>query len=409
MKNNFRSKKTKTNPNTTSTKSGSRPRQQSTVKKKKKVSSLDPNLLIQAASIAENKVEEITRKFEEFNLNNALATNLKNCGFVTSTPIQNRSFESIINKEDIIGIASTGTGKTGAFLIPLIQRLLNDQKFKTLIVVPTRELALQVADTFKMIAKDMPITSLCFIGGTDVEKDVRKLKNPVDFVIGTPGRLIDLKDRQALILKNFDVLILDEFDKMLDMGFVKDIKTLVTYMINRKQTLLFSATRDQKQQGIINDLMDDPTIIEVTSGNESSTNVHQDIIRIATGEDKFLKLVELVKTKEAPKTIVFTETKHLANRICQKLQKNGIKSDQIHSNKSQNYRVNALDKFKKSAVQVLVATDIAARGIDVDDVNLVVNYQMPNDYDTYIHRVGRTGRAGKTGHAFTFVDEQPIQ
>lgn len=271
-------------------------------------------------------------------------------------------------------------------------------------MVPTRELALQVYDEFKKLAKNTQLTAMSFIGGTNVDADVRKLRNNCDFIIGTPGRLLDLNNRGSLKLNQFDVLILDEFDKMLDMGFIHDIRQITSKMNRRKQTLLFSATKDSKQKSIIDEIVQNPFIVEIQSENKSSKNVQQDIIKVNQGQEKFSMLLDLLSEVGFDKVILFTETKHLANRLSKRLNESGITSDQIHGNKSQNYRVNALDKFKKGIIRVLVATDVAARGIDINDVSLVVNYQVPNDFETYIHRVGRTGRAGKTGTAYTFVD-----
>ncbi len=377
------------------------------VAKGKPKSTLNPNLLIQKAFIEEKKdTVAPTRKYADFPMNSLLKENISKMGFTHPTPIQDQTFEYLVGKRDLIGIASTGTGKTGAFLIPLLERLMNqgDDKFQTLIVVPTRELALQVNDEFRKLTAGMRLRSACFIGGTNVEKDVRSLNNYFDFIIGTPGRLLDLKNRGRLKLHHMDVLVLDEFDKMLDMGFVHDIQTIAKAMHNRSQTLLFSATQDKKQQQIINQLVSEPLLVALSTGDKSSKNVDQDIIRVTEGQNKFDLLKGLINDGEYNKVILFTETKHLAKRLTGQLNASGIRADEIHGNKSQNYRVNALNKFKTGAIRVLVATDVAARGIDVNDVTLVVNYQLPNDFDTYIHRVGRTGRAGKTGTAYTFVD-----
>lgn len=327
-------------------------------------------------------------------------------GFVSPTEIQDKTFDRLVEGANLIGIANTGTGKTGAFLIPILENLLRnkDQKFQSLIVVPTRELALQVYDEFKKLSEGLKLRAACYIGGTNIEKDIRSLNNYFDLVIGTPGRLLDLCNRGNLKLGRFEVLVLDEFDKMLDMGFIRDVRELINGMKQRRQTLLFSATKDPKQQTIINEIVTNPFLVEIHSGDSSSKNVDQDIIRVQEGQDKYRLLLDVLANPGFDKVILFTETKHLANRLSQKLIDSGITSDRIHGNKSQNYRINALDKFKNGSIRVLVATDVAARGIDVNNVALVVNYQLPMDFDTYIHRIGRTGRAGKTGTAYTFVD-----
>lgn len=377
--------------------------QRSNVSKK---STLNPELLIQQAVVSSVKAITVDTRFEDMDLQPQLKLNIQKMGFISPTEIQDKTFDKLIDGGNLIGIANTGTGKTGAFLIPILENLKrnNEKKFQSLIIVPTRELALQVYDEFKKLSEGMKLRAACYIGGTNVEKDVRSLSNYFDVIIGTPGRLLDLRDRGCLKTSKFEVLVLDEFDKMLDMGFIRDIRALISGMKQRRQTLLFSATKDSKLQSIINEIVANPFVVEVDSGDQSSKNVEQDIIKVQLGEDKFNLLLNLLTDKQYNKVILFTETKHLANRLSKKLNDSGIKSDQIHGNKSQNYRVNALENFKNGRIRVLVATDVAARGIDINNVSLVVNYQVPKDFDTYIHRVGRTGRAGKTGTAYTFVD-----
>jgi len=377
-------------------------------KEAKKAKELNPNLLIQRAQQVVEVEAKIETRFDEMNIHPAILGNLRNMGFVNPTEIQIKTYDQLVEGQNLIGIANTGTGKTGAFLIPIIQRLLKqeNERFLSMVIVPTRELALQVYDEFKKLTQGMKFNAACFIGGTNIEKDLRVLKNPYDIVIATPGRLIDLKDRGGIKLIKFEVLILDEFDKMLDMGFVKDVRHIVDLMRHRKQTLLFSATKDPKQAQIIDEIVTDPLLVQVSSGQTSSANVDQDIIRVGANEDKFNLLLGMLRKEEFSKVIIFSELKHGATRLARKLNSCGIKSDCIHGDKTQNYRVNALDKFKTGEIKVLVATDVAARGIDVNDISHVINYQLPKDYETYIHRVGRTGRAGKTGVALTFVDEK---
>ncbi len=371
-----------------------------------KKAALCPDLFIQQAVAPVINQTVIKTRFEHLDLTPSLKNKILDMRFVSPTEIQEKTLPVLLEGKNLIGIANTGTGKTGAFLIPVVERLLRNKetKFQSLIIVPTRELALQVYDEFVKLSGGLNLRAACYIGGTNVEKDVLSLRKSADIVIGTPGRLLDLTERGALKLSRFEVLILDEFDKMLDMGFVRDIRKLVNGMNRRKQTILFSATKDPKQQSIIAEIVKDPVLVEIHSGDKSSRNVDQDIIRVSDGQDKYLLLLKLLKDQEFDKVILFTETKHLANKLAKKLNDSGIKSDQIHGNKSQNYRVSALGKFKNGSIRVLVATDVAARGIDVNDVSLVINYQAPADFDTYIHRVGRTGRAGKTGTAYTFVD-----
>lgn len=409
--NRFKKKKQNSKPNApkqnigASKPNSNKPKSKVTASKKAvKKSTIPVNQLVQKAEIIELAPYKPSTSFQAMNLDAGLLNNILAMGFKLPTEIQDKSFEKLKKGSNLIGIAATGTGKTGAFLIPILDNLIQKKPFQTLVIAPTRELALQIQDEFKKLTKDMPLKSACFIGGVNMDKDIRSLKTKNDIIIGTPGRLIDLAQRKLLSLERFEVLILDEFDKMLDMGFVHDIKQIVGAMKQRRQTLLFSATKDKKQEAIINSIVPNPFIVAVNSGEKSSLNVEQDIIRVKEGDNKFTILLELLKKKEMEKVILFTETKHLANKLGKNLNLNGIKSDQIHGNKSQNYRVAALEKFKNGSIQVLVATDVAARGIDINNVTHVINYQIPKDYDTYIHRVGRTGRAGKSGMAYTFVD-----
>lgn len=374
--------------------------------KKKAVSDLDPNLLIKkAVSTAEEVVFTPYKTFDQMPVHNKLKVNLAKKGFTNPTQIQQDSYEYLKSGRDLLGVANTGTGKTGAFLIPIIERLLTtSQPFQSLVVVPTRELALQVEEEFNSLTHGMGLHAASFIGGTNITRDLGQLRRQNHIIIGTPGRLMDLASRRALHLQDIKVLILDEFDRMLDMGFVNDIKKIVRSMTSRKQTMLFSATVDKTQKSMINELLNDPVEVKVSSGETTSDQIEQDIIRVPEGGDKFAMLVNLIADSEFEKVLIFAETKRLVNKVSKKLNESGVRSDLIHGNKSQNYRNNALDKFKKGNVQVLVATDVAARGIDVSDVTHVINYQLPMNFDSYVHRIGRTGRAGKRGKAFTFVD-----
>jgi len=370
-----------------------------------KKSTLNPALLVKKATGKVVKNYESERLISDL----PISPNLKECliskGFKRPTEIQDRTLESLLAKRDLLGIAQTGTGKTGAFLIPIIEQLLeNKQKNYALVMVPTRELAIQVEEEFQSMAKGLGIYSACFIGGTNINKDINNLKKASHVIIGTPGRLLDLSNRKNLDFSRFNTLVLDEFDRMLDMGFVHDVKRIMNSMHKRKHTLLFSATLDKTQESLITEILKDPIKVKVSTGDSTGDHIDQDIIRLQQGEDKFEVLVDLISSGEYQKVLLFEETKHKANRLCGKLNKSGISSDQIHGNKSQNARQRALSSFKEGKIRVLVATDVAARGIDVSDVTHVINYQVPQTFDSYIHRIGRTGRAGKTGKAFTFVE-----
>lgn len=374
-------------------------------RKKKAISSIDPNMLIKKALSTEDVVFIPTRSFDQMPIHKKLKANLVKKGFANPTRIQDETLEYLISGRDLLGVANTGTGKTGAFLIPIIEQLLNtSQPFKSLVVVPTRELALQVEEEFRSLTRGLGIYAASFIGGTSVNRDLGQLRRQNHIIIGTPGRLMDLANRGALRLQGISTLVLDEFDRMLDMGFVNDIKKMVRAMGNRKQTMLFSATIDNTQKTLISDLLHNPVEVKVSTGASTGDQIEQDIIRVPQGGDKFNMLLNLIGDKEFEKVLIFAETKRLVDRVNKKLNKSGVRADLIHGNKSQNYRNKALDKFKRGNVQVLVATDVAARGIDVSDVSHVINYQLPLNFDSYVHRIGRTGRAGKTGKAFTFVD-----
>ena len=373
---------------------------------RKQKSSINPSRLIQEAKLVSQKQYQADISFDQMPIHDQLKQNLGDMGFITPTEIQEKTYKQLLEKQDLIGIANTGTGKTGAFLIPIIHNLISaeKQKFKTLVIVPTRELALQVDTEFKKLSKGLKLRSSCHIGGTKINTDIHKLKQEVDLYIGTPGRLLDLINRGKIKPAQIQTLILDEFDRMLDMGFINDIRKIVSGMKHRNHTLLFSATMDPKQKNLIGEIVSNPITVAISNGDTSSKNVAQDIIKVPNGTNKFELLKNLLSGKDFNKVILFAETKRLADRLNKKLNQSGILSDQIHGNKSQNYRVKALDKFKKGRIKVLVATDVAARGVDIDSVSHVINYQLPLNYDTYIHRIGRTGRAGKKGMAYTFVD-----
>ena len=374
-------------------------------KKPVRKSTIDVSLLSKKAIPLEEANYVSHNNFADLNIHPAILKNLVEKGYEKPTEIQDGVIQTLITGRDVLGIAKTGTGKTAAFLIPVIHSMLSSQALQsTLILAPTRELAIQIHEEFKGLTKGMNFTSACFIGGTNVNKDILKAKAKPTVVIATPGRLMDLADRRALHLRSFETLVLDEFDKMLDMGFVRDVKRIVGDMANRKQTALFSATVDNSQKAIISELLTDPVEVKVSTGEVSSDHIDQNIIKISESEDKMEVLIKMLKQDDFDKVIVFAETKRWVDRINIKLRKSGLKCDVIHGNKSQNYRQNALSDFKKGKISVLIATDIAARGIDVTDVSHVINYQLPSTMDNYIHRIGRTGRAGKAGQAYTFIN-----
>lgn len=372
---------------------------------KKKESTLDAKLLVKKAQPSGQAGFRSEIPFTKLNLQPTLLKNLKDKGYETMTNIQEESIFPLLEGKDLLGISNTGSGKTGAFLIPIIEHAKADQQqFAALIVTPTRELALQIEEEFKTLSKGMNLYSSTFIGGTNINSDFKSLNRKLHVIVGTPGRLLDLYDRKLLKLNQVNTLVLDEFDRMLDMGFVHDVKKLVNAMTKRSQTMLFSATLEPTQKAVIDGLLDNPVVVKINSGGTTSENVEQETIRVPEGRDKFEMLAGLFKDKTMDRVIIFTETKRLADRLSKKLNETGIKSGLIHGNKSQNFRNKTIEEFKNGTTRVLVATDVAARGIDVADVTHVINYQLPMSMDSYIHRIGRTGRAGKTGRAITFVN-----
>ncbi|WP_163325771.1 DEAD/DEAH box helicase [Draconibacterium mangrovi] len=372
--------------------------------RKKAVSTINPNLLVKQAVSVETAPFVAEQSFSEMPLSDSLKNNIRLKGYTEPTEIQQKSINDLIAGRNMIGIAATGTGKTGAFLIPVIEKMLADDTTTCLVVVPTRELAQQVEDEFKSLTRGHKLFSACFIGGTSVNTDMGKARRKQNLIVGTPGRLNDLTSRGTLRLGNTPILVLDEFDRMLDMGFINDIKKIIALMKNRKQTMLFSATYEKAQQNLIKQFVQNPVRINISSLNNAADTVEQDIIRVGVNENKFEVLYNLLSGEGFERVILFAETKRNVDKISQQLRKVGINSDVIHGNKSQNYRTKAIRLFKMGKTRVLVATDVAARGIDVDGVTHVINYQLPQTMDSYIHRIGRTGRAGKKGMAYTFVN-----
>lgn len=383
-------------------------RTSTTTKKKSRSTDVDINKFINKAVISEKQaVYQVTNNFEDFPIQAELIRRIKDRGYTTPTEIQDKSINPILEGKNVIGVAGTGTGKTGAFLIPIINRLLiNPTHFDTLIITPTRELALQIEDEFRKLTKGSRLHSITLIGGTNMNKSLAAMSRPAHIVIGTPGRMMDMAQRGKLAFRKFPVLVLDEFDRMLDMGFIRDIEKITSEMVARKQTLLFSATMPPSQESIINKIVSHSVKVKATSALKSANNIEQDVITVSEGGNKFDSLVNVLHNEniEDSRVILFCETKRKANKLSKQLNGSGIPSDEIHGNKSQQARERALKRFKEGQIRVLVATDVMARGIDVTDVSMVINYEVPRTYDDYIHRIGRTGRAGKTGKAVTFIN-----
>jgi ATP-dependent RNA helicase RhlE len=376
--------------------------------KKKKEEKIDPERLIKKAIPL--KSEHGGRKFDDLSLDARFVSNLTKKGLLYLTEIQDKTFELITNGTDVLGIDQTGSGKTAAYLVPLIQRMLKQPKdvmLSVLVMVPTRELAEQVEQEFRSITKDLKLYATSFVGGIDKKRDLKKLGRKYHLVVATPGRLLDMHRKNEINIRRFSVLIFDEFDRMLDMGFVKEIDQLKELMQHRSQTLLFSATKDKTQRYSINELMKNQVEILVSSGEITADHIEQDIISIGQKDDKLGILIRHLKSEDCSKALIFVESQVQSEKIAFRLAANNIKAEALHGALNQLDRKNILKAFKTGVINVLVATDVAARGIDVADVTHVFNYQIPRTYSNYIHRIGRTGRAGKSGYAFTFiVDEE---
>lgn len=350
----------------------------------------------------EEKVFVPTHTFADFGLNEQVLTNVIKHKYIYPTPIQDEAIPALMSGRDVVGIANTGTGKTAAFLLPLINKVILDSKQGVLILAPTRELALQIFEEFKAFAENLPIGVALCIGGMNIGNQLRRLKDDPHFVIGTPGRLKDLIERGAFKPHLYTNIVLDEVDRMLDIGFRKDIQYLISQLPEQRHAAFFSATMNRETEDIMRQFLTEPIRITVKS-QETSNHIHQDIVAIKKGESKAEVLYQLLVQAEYEKVIVFGSTKHGINKLEQILYERGIRVTSIHGNKNQNARQRSLQEFKVGKVQALLATDVVARGIDIDNVSHVINYDEPTSYEDYIHRIGRTGRAGKVGKALTFV------
>jgi len=341
--------------------------------------------------------------FADFNIQPELKLNIAGRKYVDPTPIQDRSIPHILKGQDVVGIANTGTGKTAAFLIPLINKVLLNRKEQVLVVVPTRELAIQIEQELIGFVRGMKIFSVCCVGGAPIGRQISQLRLQNNFIIGTPGRLKDLVDRKMIRLSEFNTIVLDEADRMLDMGFVNDMRALVDQMPASRHTLFFSATLSSDIEKLIKDFLREPVRISVKTG-DTAKNVDQDVVRIERGANKIDILQDLLKQAEFSKVLIFGRTKHGVEKLSKILTDRGFKAESIHGNKNHSKRQFALTSFKTNRSQVLVATDVAARGLDIADVTHVINFDIPATYDDYVHRIGRTGRGGKKGKALTFIE-----
>ncbi len=365
---------------------------------------IDPSRFInKAVPVAEEIPYEPTHTFNDFKIHEAIKRNIADKGYVSPSAIQDQAIPLVLEGKDLIGLANTGTGKTAAFILPLLDLVYHDKRHPSvLIMAPTRELAVQIDDEFKAFAKGSGMKSVLCVGGVNIRPQIDGLRHKPEFIIGTPGRLKDLSEQGYIKFESIHYLVLDEADRMLDMGFIRDIRYLVGKLPTNRQSLCFSATMTPDITKLIHDFLTDPVTVSVRKG-ETSAHIEQDVVEVKDRDEKFAKLIELLSQPDFDKVLVFGQTKHSVQRLSEKLSKAGIPAEAIHGNKSQPQRQRALKSFKDNKVRVLVATDVAARGLDIPLVSHVINFDQPNTYEDYVHRIGRTGRAGNRGSALTFV------
>lgn len=356
------------------------------------------------------KVEEQTasqvyvpkNKFSDFLIDDQIKKNIAAKGYELPTPIQDQAIPVIIQGKDVIATANTGTGKTAAFLIPLIHNVLTKKTGKVLIITPTRELAAQIQNEFNSFKEKTGLTSVLCIGGLNIQQQIFNIRKDPDFVIGTPGRLIDLENNKILNFNKYNSIVLDEVDTMLDMGFIKDIKYIISKLPKNRHSLFFSATISKDIKDVMSNFLHDPVSISVKT-RQSAENVNQDIIKVGSNS-KVEILHNLLIKPEFKKVIVFSRTKRATDKLAKMLKERGFEVATIHGDKTQAQRKKALAAFKENKLKILLATDVVARGIDIDDVSHVINYDLPQTHEDYIHRIGRTGRANKIGQAITFIE-----
>ncbi len=359
--------------------------------------------IAKADGAVEEEVVKINHKFADFAFDAKLKEAIEAKGFENPTPIQDQVIPHILKGKDVVGLANTGTGKTAAFLLPLITKARLIANEKILVLAPTRELAIQIADELKDFTANSYMGFACCVGGMHIGKQIDQLRRHNNFVIGTPGRVKDLIQRKMIDTSQFGTIVLDEADRMLDMGFIDDMRWILKDFPKERQTLFFSATLSPQIEKLIHEFLKEPEIISVRK-RETSKNVDQDVIRVGRGGDKMDMLCKVLKDENCEKVIIFGKTKRGVENLSRNLHKTGFRAEAIHGDRSHNQRQRALKAFKDGKTNILVATDVAARGLDIPNVTHVINFDLPQTYDDYVHRIGRTGRGNSTGKAFTFVE-----
>lgn len=363
---------------------------------------IDENLFINKAKTSVKEVYTAKHVFADFPFPDLLLRNLEHKKYVTPSPIQDQAIPLVLEGKDVIGIANTGTGKTAAFLLPLIKKLVEDKSHKVLILAPTRELAQQIEVEFRAFARGLKLFSVSCVGGAPIGRQMRELELGVHVVIGTPGRVKDLIDRQKLHLSEFGSVVLDEADRMLDMGFIDDIRFILSHMPEERHGLFFSATFSPEIKNLCHDFLRDPQTISVKTRDTASA-VDQDVVRTQNVSQKIEMLHEILNKPECKKVLIFREMKRSVDDLEKELQSRGFKALALHGDMRNRERERAVRALATGQVQVVIATDVAARGIDIPDITHVINYDLPSTYDTYVHRIGRTGRGDKKGHSLTFI------
>lgn len=364
---------------------------------------IDPARFVAVAKPTQAEDYVSQHRFIDFDIDARIQQNLQTKGYEVPSPIQDQTIPLGLAGRDVIGIANTGTGKTAAFIIPVINALISRQNARALVVAPTRELAQQIEAEARALGKGGGFSGAVLIGGTGMGAQLRDLRAKPRLVIGTPGRIKDHMERGTFKAEQFNIVVLDEVDRMLDMGFLPDVSHILKALAPERQSFFFSATMEPRVTGLIRTFSSDPETVSVKSA-EGSDHVNQDVVRYAGTHEKIDKLHDILLKEEVAKVIVFDETQRSVEKLSNELVARGFAADAIHGGKSQGQRQRALDGFKQSRTKILVATDVAARGIDVADITHVINYSQPQTYQDYVHRIGRAGRAGRVGHALTFIN-----
>jgi superfamily II DNA/RNA helicase len=363
----------------------------------------DINVFIKKASETSNgEIFTPHNSFADFDIHPILKQNISAKGYTHPMPIQDKVIQPLLDGRDLIGIANTGTGKTAAFLVPLINKIYLDKAERILILTPTRELAGQINEELHILSRGMNIYSSLSIGGANIHRQIADIRRRPSVVIGTPGRIKDLIERRILNLSDFRTFVLDEVDRMVDIGFIKEVEYFVSLLPTERQSLFFSATVPAKARQVLDSFVRDPVTISVKS-QETAENIDQDVVKV-NGGNKLEKLHDLLNMEEVEKALIFGRTKYGIEKLDRLLTARGFKVGSIHGNRRQSQRQKILKKFKQDEIKILLATDVASRGLDIDNVSHVINYDLPQSYDDYVHRIGRTGRANKAGKALTFVE-----